>query len=105
MTIRITMETIRSGQPRAYADSVHEEVITIEHKPWNNPNEFVPWDITSSGGKDLSTTNIPLVLSQYVPQLRLPTRDKAGMLQSYLSSFTRIGPGQYRAVSISPFTD
>lgn len=108
--VRITIETVRSGQPRPYADSVHEDIITLEHTTWQNPHgEFQPWDITKAGlaGKPLSADNIPGILAAYVPILRLPTRANADMLQPYLSSFWPVDgkPGVYRAVSISPFTD
>lgn len=107
--IRITIETVRSGQPRPYADSVHEDIITLERTTWQDPHgEFQPWDIkTSFGGKPLSADNVPGILAEHAPILRLPTRMNAGMLQPYLSWFGPVAgkPGVYRAVSISPFTD
>jgi hypothetical protein len=42
MTIRYTIEVIRSGQPRAYADTTNEYLIKGEQLPYNK-TEFVPY--------------------------------------------------------------
>lgn len=101
--VRVTIETVRSGQPRAYADSVEEAYVLLEMTPWNNPNEFQPFALG-----DASLDNIPRILSQYVPALRTPLRKDAGFLGSYLSAFGPAlsrGPGWYRYVVVSPYTD
>lgn len=102
MAIRVTINTIRAGQPRPYADSVYEEHVFLEHTPWNAPDEFKPWELTN-----VSISNIPTVLSQYIPTLRLPVKAKAGTLASYVAQVGPIEgkPGWYRIVSISPFID
>ena len=40
--IRYTVDTIRSGQPRAYADHIHEYLITIEHEKYGKAG-LHPW--------------------------------------------------------------
>lgn len=103
MAVRITLDTVRSGQPRPYADSTEETYVLFEVTPWNKPGVFEPYDI-----KDASLNNIPRILSQYVPALRMPLRKDAGFLGPYLSAFGPApsrGHGWYRYVVISPYTD
>lgn len=111
-SVRVTIETVRSGQPHAYADSVEEAYVLLETIPWNKPGEFKPWEIKGymKDGKvePIGLYNIPGVLSQYVPALRRPLRKDAEFMGSYLSYFgpdTSRGPGWYRYVVVSPFTD
>lgn len=109
MSVRITIDTVRSGQPRAYADSTTEAYVLLETMPWNRPGVFEPWEIKSDyNGKPIGPDNVPGVLSQYVPALRMKTHKDAGFLGSYLASFDPApsrGPGWYRYVVVSPFTD
>lgn len=109
MSVRITIDTVRSGQPRAYADSVEESYVLFETVPWNKPGVFEPWEVKSHyNDKPIGLDNIPSFLSQYVPALRMPLRKDAGFLGSYLAAFGPVpsrGPGWYRYVVISPFTD
>lgn len=42
MTTRYTVEILRSGQPRAYADTENEYLITVEHQAWN-AQVLSPW--------------------------------------------------------------
>lgn len=46
MSKRITIEDIRSGQPRPYADSVDEFVISFELR--NKDKEWVPFDVAEN---------------------------------------------------------
>ena len=43
---RFTIEVLKSGQERAYADTVNRYRITFEVVPWGNPppTEFQPWE-------------------------------------------------------------
>lgn len=38
-TSRITVETVRAGQPRPYADSVYEYIMTLEWIPYGNSED------------------------------------------------------------------
>ncbi len=105
--IRITIRGIRYGQPRAYADSTTEEEIFLEHIPWNKA-EFEPWELKSIDGKPWSADNVPSILQQYIPGLRVPPKSKQKYgLEPYLSSFyaKKDYPGYYVYAVISPFTD
>lgn len=42
MSIRYTVTTLRSGQPRAYADTEREYLVTVERSHTNDA-PFVPW--------------------------------------------------------------
>lgn len=109
--IRVTIDTVRSGQPRAYADSVSETYVLLETTPWNKPGaeNLEPWDVTTRGGKPLGPENVPEVLKSYVPGLRVgPKSAQKYGLEPYLAAFGPApsrGPGWYRYVVISPFTD
>lgn len=43
MKTRYTVETLRAGQPRPYADSEYEYLITCEHVSLKEPDVFTPW--------------------------------------------------------------
>lgn len=104
--IRVTIEHLRSGQPRAYADSISEALVFIEMDKWNAPGELEPYDFTL---KDMGPENVPELLKSLVPGLRVPPKSaqKYG-LEPYLAAFGPVptkGPGWYRYVVITPFTD
>ena len=53
--------------------------------------------------------NVPSILKQYVPSLRVPPKSaQVYGLEPYLAAFgpdSSRGPGWYRYVVVSPFTD
>lgn len=50
---RWTLEVLRSGQPRAYADSETVARVTFEYTPWNSETgEFEPWPISEKSARE-----------------------------------------------------
>lgn len=107
--IRVTIDTVASGQPRPYADSRTEAYVLLERTNWDGKGDFIPWELKSFDGKPYDTNNVPEVLKQYVPGLRVqPKSAQKYALEPYLASFgpaSERGPGWWRYVTISPFTD
>ncbi len=103
-TVRVTIEHVRSGQPRAYADSVSETYVLVETTPWGQ-TELKPYEARGT----VDPEHVPEIFKSYVPGLRVPPKSaqKYG-LEPYLAAFGPApakGPGWYRYVVISPFTD
>lgn len=82
---RITIETLRSGQPRAYADSEHVVRVTFEHTPWNDQSgEFAPdYKQESYVREELASLR-----TGFTPK----SRSEAGYLASYLDYLRPVDP-------------
>lgn len=92
---RYTFETIRSGQPRPYADSVHEFLMTAEWIPLGG-TDWVPND----------SLNEQLVKRQANGFCQFKeSDDKPDWHESKLTSFTKDAPARWRFVVTTAFTD
>ena len=105
-TTRYTVETLRAGQPGPYADTIHEFVLTVEWIPYGytkaNPKgaadrQFEPCDIDDSRAKDLGNKIGGGFYEKGDPE--------ANWASPRLTTFCKIGPGQWRFVVTSAFTD
>lgn len=67
MTTRYTVEILRSGQPRAYADTIREYLITVEFKSdWGpEPREFEPWIMGGDIDKEIAGDSLKRPASRW----------------------------------------
>lgn len=112
--MRVTYQVIRSGQPRAYADTEFVGRIVVEHQPWfprGHEPEWKPFGVSEEVARRLAFANS-------VDGVAPPFRKDAGFLGSYLEYFvpisenTSVVPQTGRVSSsiwewkiITPFTD
>lgn len=97
-TDRVTVEWIRSGQPRPYADSISEFILTNEWIPSIGPQQatFEPRPVAES------------IIKQHAKSWKFfyekgdPQADWASPM---LETFEKLGPGKYRFVIREAFTD
>lgn len=94
-TRRFTFETIRSGQPRPYADSVEEVIVTVE---WidKEGGEFVP-------NGDLDSVVVTQVVRGFMSFIER-NEVKHGF-EKILSSRSYCGNGQWRFIATTAFSD
>lgn len=72
MKYRFTIEVLRSGQPRPYADTEHVARVTFEHTDWKTPRgPFEPWYMT----EDIAQDYLSIPGSGYVRATRKETKD------------------------------
>lgn len=79
--MRVTFITLRSGQPRPYADSQRIIQFKCEYLPWNK-TEWEPWPIDEEVARRLAGAFNPLP----------PVRSEAGFLGTYLDYFNPVDP-------------
>lgn len=91
---RLTVENIRAGQPRPYADSIYEFTIFAEWIPYGKTElEPVKW--------------IELIFISHakgISYFKLKT-EKREWHEKYLDSVVKVGEGKYKFIIIEPFTD
>ena len=93
-TQRLTIETVRSGQPRPYADHIQETYVLWEHVPYGKPDgEFMPQTLDTYNGKPIGLDNIPPWLAWYEPHL------------TSFSLYSSRGPGWFIYIVKTAFTD
>lgn len=80
-TLRYTLKTIRSGQPRAYADSERVVQIHLENDDWRNPGTLKPMYVDESRAKEIARQ---LPLSGFIKTL---SHERGHGLESYLDYF------------------
>lgn len=96
---RYTVEVLRSGQPRPYADSRYAARVTLEwqgmsgYKDKNAP--FVPWIIKENQAREY-LRKIPCGFTDAEPE---------GWWSTRLSYLREIEPGVWEFETITPFTD
>lgn len=79
--MRITFTTIRSGQPRPYADTESVTQIKCEHLPWNK-TEWEPYLVDEEAARRIAGTFNPLP----------PKRHEAAPFRAYLDYLTPVDP-------------
>ena len=88
---RLTVEWEQAGQPRAYADSIYQFVLTAEWIPYGKTElEPVQW--------------FPEVGKSYARGIK-PWKDAPAWHESRLKSFNTISPGKWRVTVIEPYCD
>src|SRR5262247_3779687 len=96
---RITYETIRAGQPQAYADTEHVVRVTFEHVPHNSTTDnLVPMWMDEGSAREHYLKRVP----GYIAQTRRDNFQKLGSLEghfaSYLDYVKPIGPRKASAI-------
>lgn len=87
-TTRITITVVRSGQPRAYADTERVVKVTFERDDWRKPSE------TNLGAMYLNAK----VAEEYISQLPLSgyvatrEKDRSHGLEPYLDYLKPVNP-------------
>ena len=97
---RYTIETHRSGQPRPYADTVHDFTLKIEWVPYKRlaEGEVLTWE-----PNDL----VEELVVKYAKSIGFGWVEKGegDWASPHLSSKTKVGPGEWRFVVTEAFTD
>lgn len=95
---RYTVEILQGGQPRPYADSIYRGILTVEwqgmegYKDKNAP--FIPHD-------DLREE---IVKSRY-SRLVHDWHEEPEWFQPRLTSFKKVGAGQWEVTVVEAYTD
>lgn len=94
---RITVECLRTGQPRPYADHLYEAIITCEVVPYKKREigevlEFEP----AKWNRDVVLKHAQSIREFY---------DKPEWHQPRLESLTEIKPGVWRMIVTQPYLD
>lgn len=97
-TRRFTFDTVRSGQPRPYADSVTEIIVTVEWIPAYGKNK------TEFEINDLNEKLVKSAVKGYHPFKEEGDAD-VHWSSSMLTTCTKLGPGKWRFVITTAFTD
>lgn len=87
--MRVTFNTIRSGQPRPYADTERVVQVKCEHLPWGK-TEWEPWSVDEEAARRLAGAVYALP----------PKRAEAGFLGSYLDYFNPVDPKRVNRVGV-----
>ena len=89
----ITIETIKAGQPRAYADSIYEYVITVNqvHGPVSDQEKYIRELAKAAYGR-------PENIADNRQQ------DQSG-LHPYVSAIEQLSPTKWKVRIIQPFLD
>lgn len=95
---RYTVETLRSGQPRPYADTIREFVLTIEWIPYRNPPtaEWEPNDLAERLVMDAART---LGHGFKTPE------EGPKWYEPRLREREKLGPGKWRFLIVEEYTD
>jgi hypothetical protein len=93
--VRVTVERLRAGQPRAYADSVYEAILRVEWVPYflNQPEEWAPAQFEES------------VIKRYVRALVHEFSDKPEFLEPSLTMLKKEATGVWHAIVTQPYCD
>jgi hypothetical protein len=103
---RYTVETIASGQPRPYADTIHHVRVTFEHVPWlNGKDEFEPacWDNEEAVRDVLQGLRCGFTDFAYPPKDRPSTTED--YYRTRLDWLKRVEPNVWEFHTTSAFTD
>lgn len=102
-TSRYTVETLASGQPRAYADTISHVRVTFEHIPWIGPNEgFQPWRMDNEELVRAVLKGLPCGFTEFVCPSN-PTMDEH--FRTRLDWLRQIEPHVWEFHTTSPYTD
>lgn len=94
-TRRFMFETLRSGQPRPYADSEYEYIITVEWVRYASGAQWEPNDISDDIVKQTARGYCCVKFPE----------DKPDWADTTVTSFSKIGPGKWRLFATRAFTD
>lgn len=98
-TRRFMFETLRAGQPRPYADSVYEYIITVEWIKSTHPRDVTPvWE-----PNDISEEVVKKLIRGFA-DVKFP-EEKPDWYETTVTSFTKIGPGKWRLQANRAYTD
>ena len=97
---RLTVEWLRCGQPRPYADTIREFILTTEWIPYGKKNGIIITEFEPTKWVE----SVILDCAQGICKFKLPGERKEWH-QSYLESIKNIGPGKWQIKIIEPFTD
>jgi hypothetical protein len=95
-TDRISRQYLRTGQPRAYADSFYEARILWEWRGTNDKGDWQPRPIAESVAKEML---VPLVKAGVQPA------GEGNWASPRLRECVQEAPGQWRILVVSPYTD
>jgi hypothetical protein len=102
-TRRITIETLASGQPRAYADTIHHVRVTFEDVPWIGPNEgFKPCENWKEESVRQQLKGLMCGFTEFVCP-KNPTMDEH--FRTRLDWLRNTAPGVWEFHTTSPYTD
>lgn len=91
---RATAEFIRTGQERAYGDTVTEAIITVEMaSPYRDNGEFYPVAVGEAQAKRMASGLVGW------------SDDTSDPFAARLDSFTVLGEGRYRVVTRARYND
>lgn len=96
-TRRYTVEMLASGQPRAYADTIHKFRVSVEWVPYKNP-QIEEWE-----PNELS----PALIDKAAKALGYPWEEKGqgDWASPRLHSKTKIAPGVWEYTVVEAYTD
>lgn len=96
MKTRFTIDCIRGGQPRPYADSEYEYVLTLESTSWKaGDNEFKPWDTA-----DKQKIVIPILKAC----ARHWEDEPPNWASTEMKSLSKIGAGVWKLILVEAYT-
>lgn len=88
MKLNIELDYIRNGQPRPYADSTTEVVITYSRAD----GKWTPY-------QDVVESHAKVLVRDFKP------KEKRDWHENYLDSIEEIAPGKWRVVIVEPYLD
>lgn len=93
---RISIQRLQSGQPRPYADTIHEARIFWEWRGMNDKEDWQPRPIVDAVARE-----------RLVPLVRggVPPEGKGDWASPRLKEFVCESPGLFRILVVTPYTD
>lgn len=98
---RYTVEMLQAGQPRAYADTVHEFILSVEWIPYRPGLAPQAREWEPSGLSELLVKEAGRTLGHNFKE----KSESPGPFDSTLEAFANVGPGKWRFKVVTPYTD